>query len=92
MAKPAAVFKVWTILLSAVFGVLLFTNILDKQGFWRSLFFTALGISVIWMMYFAIGKLIDWVVSEELKRMKKKGHSLKVDPQIKSLEDNKKSG
>jgi hypothetical protein len=91
MAKPAAVFKVWTILLSTVFGVLLFTNILDKHGFWRSLFFTALGISFIWMMYFAIGKLIDWVVSEELKRMNKKGHSLKVDPQIKSLKDNNKS-
>jgi len=90
MAKPATVFRVWTILLSTVFGVLLFTNILDKYGFWRSLFFTAIGISFIWMMYFALGKLIDWVVSEELKRMNKKGHSLKCDPQIKSLNDNKK--
>lgn len=92
MAKPATVFKVWTILLSVVFGVLLFPNILDEHGFWRSLFITAIGISFIWMMYFAIGKLIDWVVSEELKRMKKKEHSLKYDPQKKSLKDNKQSG
>lgn len=68
MARPATIFKVWTILLSIVFGVLLFPNIVDKHGFWLSLLFTALGIGVIWLMYFAIGQFMNWVVSEEQKR------------------------
>lgn len=68
MAKHATVFKVWTIFLSVVFGVLLFPNIVDKHGFWLSLLFTAAGIAAIWIMYFAIGQLIDWVVSTEIKR------------------------
>jgi len=68
MARPITVFKVWTILLSVVFGVLLFPNIVDKHGFWLSLFFTAAGIGVIWLVYFGIGHFIDWAVSKEIKR------------------------
>jgi len=36
MARPATIFKVWTILLSIVFGVLLFPNIIDRHGFWQN--------------------------------------------------------
>lgn len=68
MARPITVFKAWTILLSVVFGVLLFPNIVDKHGFWLSLFFTATGIGVIWLVYFGIGHFIDWTVSKEIER------------------------
>lgn len=68
MARPITVFKAWTILLSVVFGVLLFPNIVGKHGFWLSLFFTAAGIGVIWLVYFGIGQFINWAVSKEIKK------------------------
>lgn len=68
MARPVTVFKVWTILLSIVFGALLFPNIVNKYGFWLSLLFTAAGIGIIWIMYFGIGQLLNWIFSEELKK------------------------
>jgi hypothetical protein len=68
MARPITVFKVWTILLSVVFGLLLFPNIVDKHGLWLSLFFTVAGIGVIWLAYFGIGQFINWAVSKEIKR------------------------
>ncbi len=68
MARPNTVFKVWTILLSVVFAVMLFPNIVDKHGVWLSILFTAAGIGVIWLVYFGIGQFINWAVSKEIER------------------------
>ena len=65
--KPATVFKVWTVLLSIIFAGLLFPNIIDQHGLWMSLLYTALGVGVIWLAYFGIGQLLQWVVSKELE-------------------------
>ena len=67
-ARPDRIFKILVALLSVVFAVLLFPAIVDQHGFWMSLLYTTMGICVIWLAYFGIGKLIDWIVNEELKR------------------------
>lgn len=66
--KPAKIFIAWTSLLSIAFAAFLLPNIVDKYGIALSLFYTFLGVFVIWLVYFGIGKLIDWVVEEEIKR------------------------
>ena len=66
-AKSAAVFKVWTALLSITFAGLLFPNIVGQYGLWISLLFTCLGVGVIWLVYFGIGQLLQWIVSKELE-------------------------
>ncbi|UCG52801.1 MAG: hypothetical protein JSW58_04405 [Candidatus Latescibacterota bacterium] len=59
---------IWTISLSVIFAILLFPNILDVHGFWRSVFFTSLGVGFIWLISFAVGTLVDGVVKNELKK------------------------
>lgn len=66
--KPAKIFIVWTSLLSVTFAALLLPNIVDKYGILLSLFYTSLGVSVIWLVYFGIGKFIEWAVDEEIKQ------------------------
>ena len=68
MAKPGIGFKIWTALLSLFVAVMLFPNIVDKHGVGKSLLITALAVGAIWMLYFVIGQLINWAISEELKR------------------------
>jgi asparagine N-glycosylation enzyme membrane subunit Stt3 len=67
-AKPRNGFKLWAAFLSATFALLLFPNIVGRHGVWMSLFYTGLGVGFIWLLYFAVGRFIDWAVSEELKR------------------------
>lgn len=62
------IFKIWVTILSIVFAVLLFPNIIDEHGLWMSMFYTAMGIGVIWMAYYGIGRFIDCVVNEEIKK------------------------
>ena len=66
-AKSAAVFKVWTVLLSITFAGMLFPNIINRYGLFISLVFTVLGVGVIWLAYFGIGQLLQWIVSKELE-------------------------
>ncbi len=68
MAKPGIGFKIWTTILSVFVAVMLFPNIVGRHGVWMSLMITALAVGAIWMMYFILGRVIDWAVSEELKR------------------------
>ncbi len=67
-AKPRNGFKLWAAFLSATFALLLLPNIVGRHGVWMSLFYTGLGVGFIWLLYFAVGRFIDWRVSEELKR------------------------
>jgi hypothetical protein len=67
-AKPHKIFKLWVTLLSIVLAALLFPNIIDKHGVWMSIVYTAMGISVIWLAYFGIGRFINCIVNEEIKR------------------------
>jgi hypothetical protein len=66
--KPGIGFKIWTMILSVFVAVMLFPNIVGRHGVWMSLLITALAVGAIWMMYFILGRVIDWAVSEELKR------------------------
>ena len=68
MAKPGFGFRIWTAGLSVFVAVMLYPNIVGKHGFYKSVVITALAVGAIWLMYFVIGKLINWAVSEELKR------------------------
>jgi len=67
-AKPPTVFKVLTALLSIIFAGVLFPTIVDRHGLWMSLLYTSLGIGVIWLAYFGIGQLLDWLFSKELEK------------------------
>jgi hypothetical protein len=67
-AKPGLGFKIWTAFLSAFVAVLLFPNIAGKHGVKKSLLITFLAVCTIWLMYFLVGRVIAWAVSEELKR------------------------
>jgi len=67
-SKPGLGFKIWTTLLSVFVALMLFPNIVGKHGVWKSLLITALAVGAIWLMYFVIGRLINWAVSEELKK------------------------
>ncbi len=66
--RPPKIFKIWTAILSIVFAVLLFPNILDKHGLWMSMLYTAMGIGVIWMAYYGIGRFIDWIVNKDITK------------------------
>jgi Kef-type K+ transport system membrane component KefB len=68
MSKPGLGFKIWTASLSVFVAVLLFPTIVGRHGVVRSLLITALAVGVIWLMYFFIGRFIEWEVSRELKR------------------------
>ncbi|NIM20476.1 MAG: hypothetical protein GTO51_09645 [Candidatus Latescibacteria bacterium] len=68
MSRIRKAATIWTAFLSVIFAVLLFPSILDVHGFWKSLFFTSLGVLVIWVLYLVIGSLIGWAVAEELKK------------------------
>ena len=68
VAKPGIGFKIWTAVLSVTFALFLFPNIVGRHGIIMSLFYTGLGVGVIWLVYFGIGRFIEWAVSEELKR------------------------
>jgi hypothetical protein len=47
---------------------MLYPNIVRKHGVGNSLVIVALAVGAIWLMYFAIGRLINRAVSEELRR------------------------
>jgi hypothetical protein len=66
MSKPDLGFKIWTAFLSAFVALMLF--IFGKFSFWKFLPIAALAVGAIWLMYFVIGRVINWAVSEELKR------------------------
>jgi len=72
MAKPGLGFKVWTVALSIFVALMLYPNIVAKHGVGKSLVITALAVGAIWLMYFVIGRVINWAVSEELKRKGRK--------------------
>ena len=61
-------FQIWTTILSVFVAGMLFPNIVKRHGVWESLLITALAVGAIWLMYFLIGRLIDWLVLKELKR------------------------
>lgn len=67
-ARQKLGFQIWTAVLSVFMAVALFPSIIGKHGVWISLLITALAVGAIWMMYFIIGRLIDWLVLDELKR------------------------
>ena len=73
-AKPGIGFKIWTAFLSLAFALLLFPNIVGRHGVGMSLFYVGLGVGFIWLLYFAIGRFLEWAVSEELKRRSRKHH------------------
>ena len=66
--KPGFGFKIWTAFLSVFVAGMLFPNIVGRRGVWVSLLITTLAVGAIWLMYFAISRLIEWEVSKELKR------------------------
>jgi hypothetical protein len=80
-AKPGLGFKIWTASLSVFVAVMLFPNIVGRHGVWKSLLITALAVGAIWMMYFVISRLINWAVSEELKKRELKRPKSKTDDQ-----------
>jgi Kef-type K+ transport system membrane component KefB len=67
-AKPKLGFKSWTAALSVFVALMLYPNIVGKHGVAWSLVITTLAVGAIWLMYFVIGRVINWAVSEELKR------------------------
>jgi len=68
MAKSGVGFRIWTAALSVFVALLLFPNIVRQHGVGKSLVITVLAVGAIWIMYFVIGRVIDRVVAEELKR------------------------
>jgi dolichyl-phosphate-mannose--protein O-mannosyl transferase len=72
MAKPGFGFRIWTAILSVFVAVMLYPNIVHKHGVGKSILITALAVGAVWLMYFVIGKLIDWAVSVELKKKSRK--------------------
>ena len=80
-AKPGLGFKIWTASLSVFVAVMLFPNIVGLHGVWKSLLITALAVGAIWLMYFVISWLINWAVSEELKKRELKRPKSKPDDQ-----------
>jgi len=79
-AKFGLGFKIWTAILSVFVAVMLYPNIVGRHGTGKSLLITALAVGAIWLMYFVIGRVIDWVVSEELKRRARKKPDDKTEP------------
>ncbi len=69
MAKPDVGFKIWTAALSVFVAVMLYPNIVPKHGVGKSLLITGLAVGALWLMYIAIGRVINWAVAEELKKM-----------------------
>ena len=67
-ARPRTIFRIWAIVLSVVFAVLFFPNILDEHGAPMSLLYTGMGVGIIWVVFFAVGCLVEWAVREEIKR------------------------
>ncbi len=81
-ARPGIGFKIWTAFLSVTFALLLFPTIVGRQGVLMSLVYVGLGVGFIWLVYFGIGRLLEWAVSEELKRkgQKKSGNGSTKKP------------
>ncbi len=68
-------FIVIPIICSIIFAVLLFPSIVDRHGFVKSLYFTQLGVVVIWVMFFLLSWFINSIVEDEIKkRMANKNH------------------
>ncbi len=78
-AKPGIGFKIWTAVLSVFVALMLYPNIVGKHGVWKSLLITALAVGAIWLMYFVIGRVINWAVSQELKRRSREHSGDKKD-------------
>lgn len=79
MAKPGLGFKIWTAFLSVFVTLMLF--IFGRHSFWKSLLIAAVAVGAIWMMYFVIGQVISWAVSEELKKRELERTKSKPDDQ-----------
>jgi hypothetical protein len=58
--------------LSVTFGVLMMPEIVEYHGFFRSLAFTLVGVSVIWLAFFGVRSLIQHV-SEDARRREDSG-------------------
>jgi len=67
-AKPGLGFKIWTAALSVFVAVMLYPNIVGRHGAAKSLVVTALAVGAVWLMYIAIGRVINGAVAKELKR------------------------
>jgi hypothetical protein len=80
-AKPGLGFKIWTTILSVFVALMLYPNIVAKRGVWKSLLITGLAVGAVWLMYFLIGKVINWALSEELKRRGRKPSADEKDTQ-----------
>jgi hypothetical protein len=72
-AKPGTGFKVWTAVLSLTFALLLFPAIVGRHGVVMALLYTGLGVGLIWLLYFGIGRFFEWAISEKLKRRSRNG-------------------
>jgi hypothetical protein len=79
LAKPGLGFKIWTAFLSVFVTLMLF--IFGRHSFWKSLLIAAVAVGAIWMMYFVIGQVISWAVSEELKKRELERTKSKPDDQ-----------
>jgi hypothetical protein len=60
--------RLWAAFLSLTFAVLLFPTIVNEHGIALSALYIALGVGFIWSLYFAIGRLLEHAVAEELRR------------------------
>jgi len=65
MTRPHKAATIWTIFLSVTFAVLLFPVLLSDLGLLPAVLFTLLGMTIIWIIYFAVGGGISWAVQEE---------------------------
>jgi hypothetical protein len=81
-AKPGIGFRLWTAALSIFVAVILYPNIVGRHGAAKSLLITALAVGAIWLMYFIIGRVIDWAVLEEMKRRSRKKADDQSGPRI----------
>jgi len=78
-SKAALGFKLWTAFLSIFVAAVLYPNIVHRHGAAKSLLITALAVGAVWLMYVIIGRVIDWAVSEELKRRSRKHPPVEKD-------------
>ena len=51
-----------------VCAALFFPNIIDEHGFPMSMLYTGMGVGIIWIVFFSVGRLVEWAVREEIKR------------------------
>jgi hypothetical protein len=72
------VYIVITAILSIIFGVIFFSAILDSYGVWPSLFWTLLGIFLIWIFSLLKAYIIESLILK--KRREKRRRQLDGQP------------